>query len=252
MSKTEVLEVALKAFGFKMGTIMLQSGELDTPQRFRFITEVVKDIRSRTIAMDLEKQGRRPDIKVLYGTSSSTLASGSRLIFPGRDSRPNRRPLLMCLFNNFLQEFPVTTEGLGLCVALSAGEMSLEQLKQLKEAGASRYLVRIETSNPELFSRIHPPEQSFSKRVSCLENIKAAGLQLGTGRLPSSTLNKALPCWNEEMQAGKCRHLRVGGTCMHQAGVMVQNDREASRMPCSLTCRRDDRPPRTDNLGSRQ
>ena len=93
-----------------------------------------------------------------------------------------------------------------------------EQLKQLKEAGASRYLVRIETSNPELFSRIHPPEQSFSKRVSCLENIKAAGLQLGTGRLPSSTLNKALPCWNEEMQAGKCRHLcaLAGLACIRQ------------------------------------
>ena len=75
----------------------------------------------------------------------------------------------------------MNTEDLGLCVAVSAGQMPYKELCELKEAGAFRYLVRIETSNPELFARIHPEDQTFESRVKCLQDIKAAGLQLGTG-----------------------------------------------------------------------
>jgi hypothetical protein len=37
---------------------------------------------------------------------------------------------------------------MGLCVALSVGELEHDQYLALKNAGAARYLLRIETSNP--------------------------------------------------------------------------------------------------------
>ena len=39
------------------------------------------------------------------------------------------------------------------------GELPREQYQQLKDAGADRYLLRIESSNPELYASIHPPAQ---------------------------------------------------------------------------------------------
>lgn len=42
---------------------------------------------------------------------------------------------------------------------LAVGELCREQYQQLKDAGADRYLLRIESSNPELYANIHPPAQ---------------------------------------------------------------------------------------------
>jgi biotin synthase len=80
-------------------------------------------------------------------------------------------------------------EGLG--ITLSLGEQSLETLKKWNAAGAHRYLLRIETSNPALFEMIHPKEQRFDDRMAALRSLKQAGFQLGTGvmiGLPHQTL----------------------------------------------------------------
>ena len=45
----------------------------------------------------------------------------------------------------------------GLAVTLSLGERSLDDLRAWREAGADRYLLRFETSDPDLYRRIHPP-----------------------------------------------------------------------------------------------
>jgi hypothetical protein len=49
------------------------------------------------------------------------------------------------------------------------------------DAGAHRYLLRIETSNPELYARLHPPDHSHAYRVQCLKWLKEIGFQVGTG-----------------------------------------------------------------------
>jgi biotin synthase-like enzyme len=80
---------------------------------------------------------------------------------------------------------------MGLAVALSVGELSEEQYAALYAAGARRYLLRIETSNPELYTALHPPSMSWQARVDCLHALKRVGLQLGTGimvGLPGQTL----------------------------------------------------------------
>jgi len=66
---------------------------------------------------------------------------------------------------------------------LSLGEQSKETYKAWFEAGAQRYLLRIETSNEELYRKIHPANKlhDFKTRLQCLENIQKAGFQTGTG-----------------------------------------------------------------------
>jgi len=69
----------------------------------------------------------------------------------------------------------------GLGISLSIGEQSYETYKRLFDAGAHRYLLRIETTNRKLFGKIHPKNQQFEKRVECLKQLKAIGYQVGTG-----------------------------------------------------------------------
>ncbi len=61
------------------------------------------------------------------------------------------------------------------------GELSYAQYKKLWEAGAHRYLLRIETTDPKLFQRLHPPRQSYPKRLECLTALKDIGFQVGSG-----------------------------------------------------------------------
>jgi biotin synthase len=69
----------------------------------------------------------------------------------------------------------------GLGITLSVGEQSVETYKRFYAAGAHRYLLRIETSNPELYAAIHPAGQDFLTRVKALSDLKKAGFQVGTG-----------------------------------------------------------------------
>ncbi len=78
----------------------------------------------------------------------------------------------------------------GLGVTLSLGDQSRDTLKRWFESGATRYLLRIETSNPELFARIHPAGQKFEDRLACLDALRGIGYQVGTGvmmALPGQT-----------------------------------------------------------------
>jgi biotin synthase len=70
-------------------------------------------------------------------------------------------------------------EGLG--VTLCVGEQSPETYRRFFAAGAHRYLLRIETTNPALFAAIHPPDQTLAARLACLRALRAEGFQVGTG-----------------------------------------------------------------------
>jgi len=66
-------------------------------------------------------------------------------------------------------------------ITLSFGEESLEVYRRWRAAGAARYLLRIETTDPELFRRIHSAESSFGERAAALTRLREAGFQVGTG-----------------------------------------------------------------------
>jgi biotin synthase len=68
-----------------------------------------------------------------------------------------------------------------LGITLSLGEQSPEVYQEWYNAGAHRYLLRIETSNPELYAKLHPADHSYAARVSCLETLRSIGYYGGTG-----------------------------------------------------------------------
>ena len=70
---------------------------------------------------------------------------------------------------------------LKLGVTLSLGEQTEDVYARWRAAGAARYLLRIETSNPELYAKIHPKECSWSRRVECLRALRRCDYQVGTG-----------------------------------------------------------------------
>jgi biotin synthase len=78
-------------------------------------------------------------------------------------------------------------------MTLSIGEQSAETYRKWFEAGAQRYLLRIETSSETLYNSIHPNDglHSFETRLNCLDSIQQAGFQTGTGvmiGLPGQTV----------------------------------------------------------------
>lgn len=69
----------------------------------------------------------------------------------------------------------------GLGITLCVGEQCEESYRRFFAAGAHRYLLRIESTSETLFSRIHPPAQKLSDRISCLKVLKRIGYLVGTG-----------------------------------------------------------------------
>lgn len=67
-------------------------------------------------------------------------------------------------------------------ITLCVGERSRQEYRSWKEAGADRYLLKIETSDPGLYRELHPG-MSFENRTRCLEDLAALGYQVGSGDL---------------------------------------------------------------------
>lgn len=79
---------------------------------------------------------------------------------------------------------------LGVALTLSLGEKTYEEYKAFKEAGADRYLIRIETTDKKLYEDMDPG-MSFENRLNCLENLGNLGYEVGSGilvGLPGQTL----------------------------------------------------------------
>ncbi len=66
-------------------------------------------------------------------------------------------------------------------ITLCVGEQNKKTYQRFFDAGAHRYLLRIETSNKEHYKRLHPKEMSFENRKKCLKILKEIGFQVGTG-----------------------------------------------------------------------
>jgi biotin synthase len=81
---------------------------------------------------------------------------------------------------NLMQAIHAATDH-KLGITLSLGEQSKETYERWFQAGAKRYLLRIETSNPELYAAIHPSDHDFQARVACLKTLQDIGWQTGTG-----------------------------------------------------------------------
>jgi len=80
--------------------------------------------------------------------------------------------------------------GSDMAVTLSVGEKPREAYALWRRAGADRYLLKIETTNPALYRRFHP-DMDIDRRIECLCALRDLGYQVGSGSivgLPGQTL----------------------------------------------------------------
>ncbi len=118
---------------------------------------------------------------ISYAEKASEMGYKTIVLQSGEDEYFSRD--LICKIVSEIKKFDVA-------VTLSIGERSLDDYKAFKDAGADRYLIRIETTDKELYKKMHP-HMDFDNRVKCLENIKSLGYEVGTGclvGLPEQTI----------------------------------------------------------------
>lgn len=79
----------------------------------------------------------------------------------------------MCRIIEAVKKFDVA-------LTLSIGERTYAEYKAFRNAGADRYLMRIETTDKDLYHKLDP-EMSWQQRYECLLAIKELGYELGSG-----------------------------------------------------------------------
>lgn len=91
-------------------------------------------------------------------------------------------PAFTLRIENLLKEIKKLSDG-KLGITLSLGEQTSEVYERWFEAGAHRYLLRIESSNPKLYRKYHPEDSlhDFQRRLECLKSLQSIGYQTGTG-----------------------------------------------------------------------
>ncbi|MCK4524796.1 [FeFe] hydrogenase H-cluster radical SAM maturase HydE [candidate division WOR-3 bacterium] len=78
---------------------------------------------------------------------------------------------------------------LDIVFTLSLGERDEQIFEKWRNAGAERYLIRIETTNRQLFKNLHP-DDDYDARIESLKTLKKLGFETGTGvmiGLPNQT-----------------------------------------------------------------
>lgn len=86
-------------------------------------------------------------------------------------------------FVDFIEEAVRRIKALpgNLGITLSVGEQSEAAYRRWFEAGAHRYLLRIEASNPALYAKLHPADHRYEERLASLRRLHEVGYQVGTG-----------------------------------------------------------------------
>lgn len=120
----------------------------------------------------------------ILGCAKSAVALGYRTVVmqSGEDTNWGPKELV-----RIVEEVKKAT---GLAITLSVGEYTKEEYKDLRKAGADRFLLRFETSDRELFAALKQ-DSDYDRRFNCLAWLKEAGFQVGSGvmaGLPGQTL----------------------------------------------------------------
>ena len=130
----------------------------------------------------IERYRLEPDEIIKYAKQGTKLGYKTIVLQSGEDSFYDTEKL--CYIISEIKKFDTA-------ITLSIGEKTLEEYKAYKDAGADRYLLRIETTDEELYKTMHP-KMSLENRKQCLYNIKKLGYEVGTGclvGLPNQTVD---------------------------------------------------------------
>jgi len=123
-----------------------------------------------------------------YNLSDEEILAAARFAWENRygsialQSGELESPLVTNRIENLLHRIKELSGG-ELGITLSVGEQEPEIYKRWFDAGAHRYLLRIETTSRELYGKIHPNDRKhdFDRRMACLKSLQDIGYQTGTG-----------------------------------------------------------------------
>lgn len=122
---------------------------------------------------NIERYRISPEDIVLYAKKAADMGYKTIVLQSGEDEFYSQK--VMC---KIIEDI----KSLGAALTLSIGEKSFENYKAYKNAGADRYLIRIETTDKTLYKKMHP-HADFDNRVRCLKDLKQLGYEVGTGCL---------------------------------------------------------------------
>ena len=127
-------------------------------------------------------------------TDSAFIERITRLVYAIRRLEPGGNPLDVISSGKGSESLgKISGTGNGLGITLSLGEQEREVYREWMNAGATRYLLRIEASNRELYEKLHPgfrftgedcreaKVHSYDRRVQALQDLKSEGYLLGSG-----------------------------------------------------------------------
>lgn len=103
---------------------------------------------------------------------------------------------------------------LDVALTLSIGERDYSDYEAFRNAGADRYLLRIETTDVDLYHRLNPG-MSWQRRHECLLMIKELGYEVGSG------IMVGLPGQTVESIAGDLLYLKDLGVDMAGIGPFI-------------------------------
>ena len=121
---------------------------------------------------DAERYRLTPDQIVACAKEAETLGYGTVVLQSGEDAWFTAERMAV-----IIRRIKAETK---LAITLSIGERPEADYRLWREAGADRYLLRIETTDSKLFAAIHP-DDDLEQRQQCLHTLKKLGYQLGSG-----------------------------------------------------------------------
>jgi len=134
-----------------------------------------------------------------YSLSDDEILAAARFAYDNRygsialQSGELENRLVTNRIENLLHKIKELSNG-ELGVTLSVGEQEPDVYKKWYDAGAHRYLLRVEATNITLYNKIHPNDSKhdFNHRLECLKSLQDIGYQTGTGvmiGLPFQTMD---------------------------------------------------------------
>lgn len=130
---------------------------------------------------EIDRYRIEPDDIIFYAQKAVDMGYKTIVLQSGEDEYYSRE--ILCRIIKGIKTLDVV-------LTLSIGERSFDDYKAFKDCGADRYLIRIETTDKELYKKMHP-HMSFENRVRCLKDLGKLGYEVGTGclvGLPGQTI----------------------------------------------------------------
>lgn len=130
---------------------------------------------------EIDRYRIEPDDIIFYAQKAVDMGYKTIVLQSGEDEYYSRE--ILCKIIKGIKTLDVA-------LTLSIGERSFDDYKAFKDCGADRYLIRIETTDKELYKKMHP-HMSFENRVRCLKDLGKLGYEVGTGclvGLPGQTI----------------------------------------------------------------